>query len=839
MLRSLFSSVSAFSAFRVNAIRIIRICGVVVALGFAMKTQSLESRLSPQHKAPLADASLNLARVLDCQFTLSADAQSAVLDLPRVTSQGFDISAARLVGSSNTVEFSGDVTVIQANRQLNAERVITELEAAADTLGSMQRLLLPDGGRWSDTRTQVRAGRIDLNAAAETGLADDVELLLADRGLRGWVQRIQQDDADRAQMQNLVLTRCEPNQLGWSVAINQLRYDEASGTVGLTDFAIRVGDKRVFFWPKFTLNTGTEEQRPAGLISPEIRFSNQDGLDVTVPYGVNLSPHWYATVRPQVITGRGLGLGATLENLGESTQTTLSAQQIFSDDLYNGRYNRDEYKRFGGKAKFGSFQPADRWLGSLQHNGQFAGLTTFVDFSKVSDADFFRDLDPGMPISQPFYVSQKAGFAVRGRHWTARLQTYGFQRLDEFPLAPYRKLPQLTLTYKRPLAGTSAYASSGQVSVDWLLDWTRFTRAPLASNEVYTDPLASLIGERMHLQPELAWRKRWPSGFVSVAGGYRYTQYDLRRVDHPTVTPLANSKPDRGIGFARLEGGLFFDRNVVGSKWQQTVEPRIQYLRSGYARQDHLPLFDVAPRSLGFTELFANNNYFGLDRFSEADKVVVGVTSRLIANSTGNQRLSVSLGKTFHLRTLRYLLSEDLQRFDGELTAAEINLNVSQRWHISANQVWQDDFAQSLETGLALHYRSDNRHIINIAWRDRPVDGISQGELGLYWPVARNYSVVQYLQYDLERNRAVAAIFGIEFDNCCLRARFALRQQENNPSYVGGPEQLAFRGGFDRGVVVEFELKGLARIGRKFESLLLRRMQGYRGATMRIPGKGR
>jgi LPS-assembly protein len=85
--------------------------------------------------------------------------------------------------------------------------------------------------------------------------------------------------------------------------------------------------------------------------------------------------------------------------------------------------------------------------------------------------------------------------------------------------------------------------------------------------------------------------------------------------------------------------------------------------------------------------------------------------------------------------------------------------------------------------------------------------------------------------YDLVSERTLEAFMGLEYDDCCIKLRLIARQYLENPSYrdFGIPQALLPVNDLrtDRGLLLEVELKGLAGIGSKVESLLRRGIYGY------------
>jgi LPS-assembly protein len=111
---------------------------------------------------------------------------------------------------------------------------------------------------------------------------------------------------------------------------------------------------------------------------------------------------------------------------------------------------------------------------------------------------------------------------------------------------------------------------------------------------------------------------------------------------------------------------------------------------------------------------------------------------------------------------------------------------------------------------------------------------IKQAELSTYAPLSQHLAVTGRWHYDLESQRTLEAFVGVEYDDCCIKLRLIARQYLENPSYrgYGLPQALLPVNELrtDRGLLLEVELKGLAGIGSKVETLLRRSIYGYGAA---------
>ena len=89
--------------------------------------------------------------------------------------------------------------------------------------------------------------------------------------------------------------------------------------------------------------------------------------------------------------------------------------------------------------------------------------------------------------------------------------------------------------------------------------------------------------------------------------------------------------------------------------------------------------------------------------------------------------------------------------------------------------------------------------------------------------------------YDVSDNRTVEGFGGLEYDDCCLRARLMVRQYLDNPAFTGQFQQNnqpAFQGTnslrTDRSIYLQVVFKGLAGFGNKVDQILERGVRGYR-----------
>ena len=102
-----------------------------------------------------------------------------------------------------------------------------------------------------------------------------------------------------------------------------------------------------------------------------------------------------------------------------------------------------------------------------------------------------------------------------------------------------------------------------------------------------------------------------------------------------------------GLAIGGRDAGLVFERDLHfgDEQWTQTLEPRAYYLRVPYRNQDDLPIFDTQEVPFTFGQMFRTNSFVGADRQMDANNLTLAMTTRLLEDSTGTERVSASLGQ--------------------------------------------------------------------------------------------------------------------------------------------------------------------------------------------------
>ena len=761
------------------------------------------------------------------------------------------VAADSLAGDlDQQITLSGSVELRQRELLITSPQVELEVDGV---LRFSQGLQLQQPGvimrgreaRWQ--RAALNQGNAESGDVLEIA---DAEVVLAENGLRATAEKLARNADGQLLIDGGEFTYCAPGDDGWALSAQQLSLEAQTNQLITRGAVLRIKSVPVLYLPylKLPMSAGDAAKTPrqSGFLFPELGYGDEDGLSLGVPYYLNLAPNFDATVQPKLVSNRGTGLAAQLRWMTARQSSQVQGSFLANDDIYNGVMSRRRYDQFGGFEQFGAFQPANRWFGNIRHKGRFGAFSTFADYSKLSDRDYLRDLDADFDLARdqsfdstnPMDLQRRAELYFHQNGLAIKLWHQSFQRLDQLALPTYSRSPQLDLTYQRRL--------SRFWNVRALGSWVQFKRtaddffAPFPEQIQQLEPNQGLYGERLHMQPELSYQRRWPGAFVAGAAGFKYTQYSLQQDVLAAESWVGDSSPNRQVGYFHVDAGLYFDREFQsGSRsWLHTLEPRALYLRQGYSDQSALPLFDTTTMLLGYNQLFRKERFVGLDRVGDANQLTLGVSTRLLSAQSGQELGSYSLGKTFYAQKHRVGLRGNLlprESPSSSVLASELSLRFGSRWQLESQQIWHDETSRWRELGAALYYRADQRRLLSVGARKRlesveyPDEALEQVEFSAIWPVSKQISLMGRWHYDVQRSRTVEGFVGMQYDDCCIRVRFLLTQALRSSAYlplsVAGNADYALRS--NQGIAVEFALKGLGAFGSNIDRMLRRGVRGY------------
>jgi LPS-assembly protein len=718
--------------------------------------------------------------------------------------QPTDIAGDKLGGTDENPQFNGNVVLRRADQFLGAN----ELNYQSDT----GKYTAQGAVRYQDSGMRLVAERAEGDQNTDTHNIQDVHYQLIARRGNGVAEHIEMHGSQGA-LYGGTYSTCPPDARMWELRAQRIDVDTEAGTGVARNAVLRVGAVPVLYVPWFPFPI--DNRRRTGLLSPSIGSSNRNGFDYRQPYYLNLAPNYDLTLEPRLMTSRGLQLGAEFRYLTDTGRGVLDFAYLPNDRLTDDQHDEELADFIAHNYDLDNRRADNRGL--FRFNGQQdinAAWQARTHLNWISDTRYLEDFNNNLNGIAPFSISSDIGVYGHGRYWSASISA-DYKQLSDYTLTrrvlPYNRMPRAALSWDQPFGR-----------------W--FTAGVDAEAVRFEDPVKA-GGSRVDLKPYISMPLEGASWFLTPTLAWRWTGYQL---DNALATN-GNTSPTRSLPIASVDAGLYFDREFAwhGESFLNTLEPRMFYLYAPYRDQSQLPLFDTQPLTFSYGQLFRDNRYTGADRQSDANQITVALTSRVLRQSDGREKLSVSLGQIRYLSDSRVVTTpctspgvpaycEAPVERGNSAWVADADWAVNDRWTIGGSYQWDPKFRREDLASVRTRYLIGDEGVVNLSYRYRR-NLLKQADLSFLYPLSPSWSLVGRYYYSLYNDPALnlhpkllEGIAGVQWDSCCMAIRLVARRYIRNR-----------QGDLNNALQLEFELKGLGSAGPDTESRLRRAILGY------------
>jgi len=654
-------------------------------------------------------------------------------------------------------ELEGDVIIQQSGRQM--ESGYAEFDSAN------RQALLRSNVRYREPGFLLRSDAISADLDRSIAIANESSYVLHENELRGEALALTRYADKSIETQQSRITYCEPGNDDWAIRAQEMTLYPAEGYGESWHTRFEVAGVPVFYLPYFYFPL--DDTRRSGLLYPTLSSSETDGYDLAIPYYFNIAPNVDDTLTARLIEHRGLLLENEARYLNRYSMNTLNTGWISDDDIYGD----------------------ERWLLNFNHSGNPApGFSSAIEYSRVSDNDYFDDLMPveiRVPTSDD--LNQRASLSYSAATWNASVLVNDYQTIDG-GAEPYARMPQLTLN------GAESYSD---LRLGYIGQFTEFKHD------------SSIDGQRLHLRPTLSydWSRTW--GYLRPELGLWNSSYDLSN----------NTSPSATANFASLDSGLIFERQ--GELATQTIEPRMKLISVGGDDTATLQNFDSSRLGFSAGNLFNTLGYSGNDRVAQTDQATLGLTSRVFSLS-GREMVTASIAQA------HYFNDHDARPGDASGTEDSSDYAVSASWKpsdvlkLSHDSRIDKDDGTLLSQNYGLMYNPDDAKLVYASFRQAKsnADTVTKEQIDLAakWPLSPAWSVVGRYTEDLKESENLETLLGLEYGSCCWKIRLTGQRAVKDGSSDYERENALY---------LQFVLKGLGTLGGAEGREFLKDLTGF------------
>jgi len=703
------------------------------------------------------------------------------------TGDSIAVSGARSEMTENKTIVIGDVIVTQGQRRIRGDRV--ELYDQPRRANLNGHVVLHDPGFLLQGTSL--ATNIDDNIVK----MDNARYVIYPLNVHGTADEIVRHADGIITLKNSTYSACTPGDESWYLKSSSMTLDPDQGQGTARNVRIEVGDVPVFYIPYLEFPLGGERQ--SGFLAPSF-INGSNGMDVTLPYYFNLAPNYDATLIPRIISDHGAQLGGEFRYLSPLFKASTTAAWLPHDQQTS----------------------TDRWLISVnQTGGMQQPWSTRIDFTRVSDRNYFTDLDNvGLGVTRATNLTERASTGYLTDHWDSTLDVVSYQSLLEgSTLNLYQKLPGLSTT--------GEYVFSNGTSAELTQSVAHFRPS---------DP-SQVGGDRLAARYQLGWRSDTDAGYIAPDIEMNFLRQQLD-------SSLA-SQPQVAIPAADVNMGITLEHDNPDSR--QIVEPHLHYRYVPYRNQDAFQLFDTDEMTLNYSQLFQDSRFSGNDRIGDANQVAVGVSSRWLDQATGNEWLQAGIGQVFYRGDRRVTpftpatFAQLPASYQNQYTNGQSPLlgglqwALQPHWNLNSELAWDEAQHHTQHGNVFLHYHSETQELFSIGYRYDQLlewtgtsyvpDTVRQADISSFWPLNNQWALTGRAFYDFTNHRYLENLFGFQYEDCCWRWRTFVRHWAVNPEN----SQSILQQRTDTGLFFEIEFKSLAGTGTKTSSLLRDSIYGY------------
>lgn len=680
--------------------------------------------------------------------------------------------------ADRSLTLSGDAEIRRQGLVVRGDKI--QHDVLAGELTVQGHVLIQDQGN------VYRGDQLQLQLNQHEGSFSPATFAL-DNGGVGTAQRLAFQGPMRSAAQGVRYSTCPmpgsgPWQPDWELEASSVSFDREQNEGTAWGSVVRFKGLPVLAVP--WLNFPLTDARKSGFLPLGMNLSDTSGLELVLPYYLNIAPNQDATLYPQLLSKRGVNWGGEYRYWLNSRRGQVRADVMTNDKLRPG---------------------LSRYALSWQHE---QGLTLGeqpwglrLNFNRVSDDNYWRDFPRSIATLTSRQLPTDVVATTQGTDWSLSVGAYQWQTLQQpDALSPaYDRVPHVTADWSVP--------SAAGLGVKFSTAMTRF-EAERADAE---------NGWRWLGQASAARRWTWGPGFVAPAVRVQARHYSVDQAFDRSGPWQGRRSASVVVPTASLGAGLSFERDLSDGGLQ-TLQPQVLLAYTPTHTQTGLPIYDVAQKDFNFSSVFSPFEYSGNDRVADNQSLTWGLTSRWLTPS-GGEWLSMTWAQKQRFRPLQVTFDDSSAlpagASDWLLGAswqpdAHWSANTSVQYDLEIKRVRRSTAALRYNRGpfrstqLAYSYQRDSSELVDVSWQwplndlwgDRGELAATGGNLG-----APRWYTVGRMNYSLRERKLVDAIAGLEYDAGCWLSRVAIERLQN--SSTSASHRLFF----------QLEFTGLGRLG--------------------------
>ena len=290
-----------------------------------------------------------------------------------------EVFASKLSANKGFFEASGDVVLLYDGALIKAQKATYDKKKSELFLSGSVEMIRKD-------ETKVYSETLYINT--DTKAVDFKSLLLTTEDDLWISAKEAEKEEESYKIYNSILSSCNRKKPDWTLAFAEANYRKDENFITLKEVKLSFFEVPVFYFPYLAFSTVKE--RTSGLLLPQLRVSNSEGLVYVQPIYYVPSHNVDIQFDPQLRTNRGFGGHATVRFVDSNHSEGLFRFGYFQNsDLYVKENNLDQ-EHYGFELLYSSTDilpqsmVEDRYKSGLYVNATYLNGLEYLNLQKES-----------------------------------------------------------------------------------------------------------------------------------------------------------------------------------------------------------------------------------------------------------------------------------------------------------------------------------------------------------------------------------------------------------------------------------------------------------------------
>ncbi len=657
---------------------------------------------------------------------------------------------------------------------------------------SSKILLLEGNVKALSKNLDIKADIVKTNLLERTFLLSNAKYSFLNRAF-GEAKKIEIKSNEEIELLNVSLTSCEIENQSWDLNAEAILILNDKRNVIVRNIELEMNKIPIFYFPYVRTAIGTEKF--SGFLTPSVK-QGKDGLDLSLPYFIDLAANYDLTISPRFIEERGSGFSAEGRYLTKNSDGIIKVANFFKDR---------KFENLTGIT-------GNRWSGKWDNTSQLSpNLLLRISSEHVSDNLFYEDLnDDILGTQQKDYLSRNIKIYWSNKNIRLKGELNKYENLNPFSSNNYDTEPSFDLNFRKKINYLDLRLDANYSKFKFNDSFNPFNK----SNNI----------KRVSITPSVGIDRLGTSSLSTFRVGRTKGNHD------DNTSNLDNSR-----NWAEISHKVYLDK--YSENQFRSLNPMLKIIWID-GKNSTIESIDSRLLNLDFESIHRRNLYSGDDFFLENNRIILGFEHHFINQVTGNES-SVSVAKAFFSN--KDFVRNQEKKLSSSIVSA-FNLEITSNFEIKGSVEIDSDLEDMLAGSLSVKFNKGPKKNIEVRsvykrevldldsylWQDRYLP-INQFEVISQWEISDNILLFSKVLRDAQSNASKDLTFGFEYSNCCLKAGLMKRKWIDQDYYslvtnqsIGinhGLDNLHFEQERDN-VYFFFELVELGRFGKEISEVL-------------------